>query len=136
MWPCGALASLLSFIYLPGWHDSPHVCMRVFQGAEGLPSSLRQLVMAIQTLPGLAVLHSCWLGDTFSLWLFCTCGLAVTRAVQRLGSGLPRLRGVVKDADPTKPGTCKAAPAPSTGASSTDFTAGQMEAQTYPEGLP
>lgn len=37
MWPCGALASLLSFIYLQGWHDSPHVCMRVFQGAEGLP---------------------------------------------------------------------------------------------------
>lgn len=37
MWPCGALASLLSLIYLQGWHDSPHVCMCVFQGAEGLP---------------------------------------------------------------------------------------------------
>lgn len=100
-----------------------HMCACVcFREQKVYPSSLRQLGMAIQTLPGLALLHSCWLGDTFSLWLFCTCGLAVTRAVKRLGSGLPWLWGLVKDADPTKPGTCKAAPAPSTGASSTDFT--------------
>lgn len=101
-----------------------HMCACVcFREQKVYPSSLRQLGMAIQTLPGLALLHSCWLGDTFSLWLFCTCGLAVTRAVKRLGSGLPWLRGLVKDADPTKPGTCKAVPVPSTGASSTDFIA-------------
>lgn len=87
-----------------------HMCACVcFREQKVYPSSLRQLGMAIQTLPGLALLHSHWLGDTFFLWLFCTCGLAVTRAVKRLGSGLPWLWGLVKDANPTKPGTCKAA---------------------------
>lgn len=82
--PVGTQARLLS-PQRQGWHFSPQVCMCVSQGAEGLPQLQEAAKYGCSDPAWTPLRHSSWLGDTFSFWLFRACGLAVTRAVERLG---------------------------------------------------